>query len=167
MGRRPQFIHTTNQSSQRQQRSHERHDLKIPCLLQNKIFYSQHTTAPCFFNFVMCLHSCVCTQHLVARSNKPLLLPCYLLVFSPTVVSILSNSHSLRCLALPVRAATAIRRKGWRQRHAPQPFNCAIQRVCTLQYAHVHLQHVFGAFATLTPFTGYELKNLHQWLATV
>ena len=36
MGRRPQFIHTTNQSSQRQQRSHERHDLKIPCLLQTR-----------------------------------------------------------------------------------------------------------------------------------
>ena len=133
----------------------------------NKIFYSQHTTAPCFFKCILSPHSCVCTQHLVARSNKSLLLPCYLLVFSPTVDSILSNSHSLRCLAAPVRAATAIRRKGWRQRHAPQPFNCAIQRACTRQYAHVHLQHVLGAIATLTPFTGYEPKNPHQWLVII
>ena len=108
----------------------------------------------------MCAHST--TSH---AQKIPLLLLCHLLVVFATVDSVLSSSHSLRCFAASVRAATAIWRKGWRQRHAPQPFNYAIQRACTLQYAHVHLQYVFGAFATLTPFTGYEPKNPLQWLA--
>ena len=165
--RRPQFTHTTNQSSQRQKTISRTTRLENTVSAPNKIFYSQHTKAPIFFECILSPHSCVCTQHRVARSNKSLLLPCYLLVFSPTVDSILSSSHSLRCLTASVRAATAIWRKGWRQRHAPQPFNYGIQRACTLQYAHVHLQYVFGAFATLTPFTGYKLKNPHQWLATI
>ena len=104
----------------------------------------------------MCAHST--TSH---AQKIPLLLLCHLLVVFATVDSVLSSSHSLRCFAASVRAATAIWRKGWRQRHAPQPFNYAIQRA----YTHVHLQHVFGSFAPITLFTTYEPKNPHQWLA--